>query len=582
MTRHGPGAVRRAPARGRWRRGTIGLAALLATALLAAGCSQPAPFAIKDRSPKKDRAEPWDPPNTYPEWAYDAPSSMKPAADLTPVPRARPEDPLHYFTNKRLVPIRQPGGYNSEELPRMAIWWTDNNGFQWNKGGYFGQNQPYFWFDAPADGDYGIRFVGPGQEPATLPVAAPERVYHVDTMLPDVQLVVEPNQALYEPGQTVTLHWTAHDFHLRETPVEIGMSLDASAESPKWTVLQKELLAEGSYSYTVPDEALDHGIVFRVAAEDRAGNVGMNFSHVLQVVQDATAAQPFAGEAMQGAAEEDLTALEGIEEPAAEGAIPEDTPVSQKDSEPATEIEIDLSEIEAGAPQGSSIPEERGVDPTLPDIDESLIEPKSRTAPQRPDLIDFDVLFSNEVEPDESVAQRPADRATRPDGTHAPRRNQTPDAAERADAASERISPPVIQRATVGEDGAESPKRSKSGKGRARRPVSPGADSRAIQRLPLPGLVAPLPGTVDWDEYAIDDDRPWMVLDRTRAKDNPVVWLLPRPAFMDDTFGLFEMQYLSDNPEMIPAGPGASSNRPYAGIVEFSDEPMGAIPNRAK
>src|SRR5262245_41691737 len=241
------------------------LVASFGFSLLAAGCGKPSPFKLLSDKPRSDKKAPVDPPNSYPEWTYDAPQSMKPAADLTPEPRAREEDPLHYFTNKKLVPIRQPSGYKPEEIPRVAVWYTDNNGFDWKKGGYFGQSQSFFWFDAPADGDYGVRFVGPGQEPSKVPVAEPVRVYHVDTTPPTVELIIDPNQAWYRPGQVISLNWKAQDFHLVEQPVEIGVATDFSSEHPSWTVLQKDLEASGNYSYTIPPDATGRGLTFRAA-----------------------------------------------------------------------------------------------------------------------------------------------------------------------------------------------------------------------------------------------------------------------------------------------------------------------------
>lgn len=257
---------------------------LLAVLVAWSACDRPAPFKIKDTSPKSDREAKWDPPQSYPEWAYDKQRLMKPAQDLQPEPRARPEDPPHYFTNKNLVPIRQPGNYKPEEVPRICVWVSDNNGFEWKKAGYFGQFEADFWFVTSKDGDYGIRFTGPGQEPAKIPVASPERVYHVDTTLPKVDVRVEPSQPQYTPGQKVVINWKATDYHLTDQPVAIGYAIDFTASQPQWTELQKDLAAEGSYSFQMPAGATDHSVIFRVAALDRAGNLGLGFSHVLQVV----------------------------------------------------------------------------------------------------------------------------------------------------------------------------------------------------------------------------------------------------------------------------------------------------------
>ncbi|MBN2562314.1 MAG: hypothetical protein JXQ75_15425 [Phycisphaerae bacterium] len=267
------------------------LLAVAVAALTTTACNRmPAPFEVKDRSPRADRDAPFDPPNTYPGWAYDSPSYMKPAGELEPAPRAKAGDPLHYFTKETLVEIRQPSGYEPEEIPRVAIWWTDNNGFHWHKGGYFGRGQTFFPFEVEEDGDYGIRFVGPGQTPAVHTPAYPERVYHVDTTVPDVEVTIDPEQSWYQVGQPITIAWRADDYHLLEYPVCVSLLMDFTTDEPKVVELQRDLDHEGSITFEIPTEALDHEIRFRVEAFDRADNLGLAYSHAIQVVEQTLAA----------------------------------------------------------------------------------------------------------------------------------------------------------------------------------------------------------------------------------------------------------------------------------------------------
>ncbi len=244
----------------------------------------PSPFTVKDRSPRSEPDTPFDPPNTYPEWAYDAPQYVRPPQELVPEPKVNSSDPLHYFTNQKVVLVRRPEGYTPEEIPRVAVWWTDNNGFHWNKAGFFGRQQAFFPLEVDEDGDYGIRFVGPGQDPALHSLPYPERVYHVDTVLPDVEVAVEPEKTWYHVGETVTISWRASDYHLIEYPVRIGMLYDFTAQNDPAVELQRDLADEGTISYTLPPETLDHEVRFRVDALDRAGNLGIAISFALQVV----------------------------------------------------------------------------------------------------------------------------------------------------------------------------------------------------------------------------------------------------------------------------------------------------------
>lgn len=263
------------------------LVALLVIVFSGIACNEmPAPFKVANKSPQSDCEAPFDPETQYPGWAYDEPEYVKPAGALTPEPRVKKGDPLHYFTNKTIVPVRQPSGYVPEEIPRIAIWWTDNNGFHWHKAGHFGRQQSFFPFEVEEDGDYGVRFVGPGQEAAMHALAYPERVYHVDTVVPEVEITIDPEQSWYYPGQTITIAWRAADYHLTELPVCIGMLMDFTADEHETIELQRDLADEGTIVYHIPADTLDHEIRFRADAEDRAGNLGIAFSYALQVIDE--------------------------------------------------------------------------------------------------------------------------------------------------------------------------------------------------------------------------------------------------------------------------------------------------------
>lgn len=266
------------------------LLCLVITSLGAGACNQmPAPFAVEDRSPRAARDAPFDPPPTYPGWAYDAPGHLRPEKAVQPQPRAKTGDPLHYFTNEKLIMVRRPGGYAPGETPRVALWWTDNNGYNWQMAGYFGRHQKFFPFEVEEDGTYGIRFVGPGQAPATHTPANPTRVLHVDTRMPNIELSIEPEQTWYRVGQEVTVSWHAEDANLDDDPTTIRMLLDFTADEPRTIELQRELARQGSFTFEVPPEALEHGIQIRAEAQDRAGNLGLAYSHTLQIVPESIA-----------------------------------------------------------------------------------------------------------------------------------------------------------------------------------------------------------------------------------------------------------------------------------------------------
>lgn len=270
------------------RKTRISLSVLtLVTLSLACSQQKPAPFEPEDHSVRSDREAPFNPPERYPEWAFDQPEYVKPAAPDQPEPVAQANAPHHFFTNKRIVMVEQPSGYTPEETPRIAVYYTNDNGFHWHKAGYFGREQSFFPLETDEDGDYGVNFVGPGQNPEEHTPAYPERMYHVDTMLPEVQVSIDPEKTWYEVGDDIRISWEARDPHLEQFPVRIGMLMDFTANEHDLIELQRDLPDEGAIDYHISSETEGHEIVFRIEALDRASNLGLAYSHALQIKERA-------------------------------------------------------------------------------------------------------------------------------------------------------------------------------------------------------------------------------------------------------------------------------------------------------
>ncbi len=550
----------------------VGLA-VLAAAVLSVGCNkQPAPFEIKDRTPRADRDAPFDPPNAYPEWAYDAPSYVRPLAELKPAARATQAEPLHYFTNKRLVEVRLPADYPSEEIPRLALWWTDNSGFHWHKAGHFGRAQTFFPLEVNADGDYGIRFVGPDQTPAVQTPAYPERVYHVDTKPPAVEVKVEPEQAHYTPGQVVTISWRAEDFHLLEDPVAIKMIMDFTAPDPQVVELQRGLAAEGSMTYAISPEAAEHEIRFRVEALDRADNLGLAYSPALQVVEQLYAE----GSSEQAPPDQEAPPTEPVslapppfvlEPPSASGTM------IGGDAEKALSDALEAAARRARS-RISLVDESDDPEPIAADAAEE--EPAITAA-------EFDALGNGPVAV--PFVRHPA-RSTGPSGGLT-WQGRKPTAFPSGDTArSERqeggliasmmaagrrlaqstregwnavtthsladwltgenpvatLSADPILRATGAEETAEGIESDEPS--RAAAPVE------AVDVTHGNGLLIPLPATVEAGDLGsrLVTAHPWRILGGVFSSPLQVVWALPRPQFGNELARLFDGRFLAENP----------------------------------
>jgi|GEM_PF-2082506 len=267
-------------------------AALIAALLfvVSTGCSnrKPAPFEPESRVLSDGHEAPFNPQERYPGWAFDQPEYMQPNVPLDSEMPIRGDDPNHFFTNNCVVLIEQPNDYTPEEIPRIAVYRSDDNGFTWKRDGMFGREQQYYALETHADGDYGIRFVGPGQQLAERTPADPQRVYHVDTQPPELEIEINPEKTWYRPGDQIKIAWAARDPHLIANPVRLGMLMDFTGDIRNLVELQRDLADEGSMTYRIMPDTAGHEIVFRVEALDRAENLGLAYSHHLQVVdQDA-------------------------------------------------------------------------------------------------------------------------------------------------------------------------------------------------------------------------------------------------------------------------------------------------------
>lgn len=531
---------------------------VLLAAVSTTACSEnmPAPFWKKDRTPHAGADAPFDPPNTYHEWAYDSPSYMKPAQELTPEAKVKAGDPLHYFTKDKVVMIRRPEGYTPEETPRVGIWWTDNNGFHWNKAGYFGRGQSFFAFEASDDGDYGIRFVGPGQEPALHSLPLPERVYHVDTALPEVAVVVEPEQSWYHVGDTVTIAWTAEDYHLIEYPVRVGLLTDFTGDDQQAVELQRDLANEGSITYTIDQNSLDHEIRFRVDALDRAGNLGIAISFALQVVAETPEAelgdeQIYNDETMSSGDGPPPDRTSPAEPPSSPTLMNENThssAIRPRTNSAPTRIEPMVPFATAAARASELAPEvAEPQTPTYADNTGAMPEPTGSafTLPESLTGVPGTHVTSNEV------ASSPI---ANPDGDGYGQSDDVPPMQPLDAPASDNS-----DRQLSGH--ADEPSASLL-------PQQPLADLMAQTRPSE--LLIPMPATVEQTGNAtqLASAHPWRTLSGSWPTVLQTVWSLPRPNFSHQLNRLFDIGALADSALARPVAEPPASDHAFAGLPE--------------
>ncbi|MFH1417526.1 MAG: hypothetical protein ABII12_04470 [Planctomycetota bacterium] len=556
------------------------LVSFLFIVIAASGCNKrPAPFEVEDRTPVADRDAEFDPPNLYPEWAYDSEHYMRPAEDLQPEPRVKRDDPLHYFTNERVVMIRQPSGYTPENTPRVAVWWTDNNGFHWQKAGYFGRQQTHFPFEAEDDGDYGVRFVGPGQPSAEQVSAYPERVYHIDTTPPEVEVWIEPEQSWYHVGQTITIAWRAEDYHLTEYPVCIGMLMDFSAERRELVELQRDLADEGSITYEIRSDALDHEVRFRVDALDRAGNLGIAVSHALQIVEESL---------VEDGGEEGVAVFHPEEaiEPASgqpELAISED-PAMEAEPQEAARQDVPFASQAERISNADDLLSWKG--PFFESDRAGDNEERPQIAQEDWPEVDAEVLLHLPAEAQALTGITDTVDFTEDDELFGPPRPEPlPIAEEEASDSIEAEEPWPVSENTAE---ANEPLTAIDATEMHGSATCEGEDTEgeSLNIGPLVvadithgnGLVVPLPATIQSD--LLPGTRvtahPWRMLGSRHMSHLQMVWSLPLPRFSLELYQMFEGRFLADHPTLRPVAEPGGVDRTLARITRSSDEDGGS------
>ncbi len=98
----------------------------------------------------------------------------------------------------------------------------------------------------------------------------PQAVVVVDTLPPTAELISPAEGDTYLPGELVPLAWTVSDENLPEHPAALGYSTDGGRS---WNTAIPELPATGDMTWEIPD-TLTGPVVLRLAARDRAGNIG--------------------------------------------------------------------------------------------------------------------------------------------------------------------------------------------------------------------------------------------------------------------------------------------------------------------
>ena len=245
----------------------------------------------------------WSPATDYPAWTYDAPFYYRPSAEAQPVESVGKGIDVYYSRSGYFF-ARHPGGCQLTGSARVAVWFSTDEGKNWETAGHFGVEQTHFLFQAEKDARHWVRFVGPGQEQtAKGPVPLPHRIYVVDRKAPEIAIAIRPSPwddkekkvpHIYKVGDDVSIGWAVRDINLKPDSIRLESCIGKVPFQLAWGRFRGALQPTGRRVIKIPPAAAQEGSIrFRIEAEDKAGNVAAVMTTALHIKRsDKATTQP--------------------------------------------------------------------------------------------------------------------------------------------------------------------------------------------------------------------------------------------------------------------------------------------------
>jgi hypothetical protein len=316
--------------------------------------------------------------------------------------------------------------------------------------------------------------------------------------------------------------WTAEDYHLIEYPVCVTLLFDFSTDGAREIELQRDSPDRGSFTYALPPESADQELRFRVDALDRAGNLGVAFTHALQVAGPD--------------AEQGLAPIASHDDAAAEPSLAMTMPPDETDDD-AIDAGEDVVIDEAPDEHSALVPAATAAARAIADIDlASLWDlPESALPPDEPAVAANDESF-DETDPSTPPIDTPPIELAAVDRTPQPTDGAVFAGDADDDPVEESLDAVIVENALA---------------------------TTAFQG----DLAAPFPATVDpADLELLISAHPWRVLTERIGSLPEAIWQLPRPLFDRELDWLFEADQLANGsvawPVTEPAQPRAIAGEP--------------------
>lgn len=196
-----------------------------------------------------------------------------------PAGQAAPSQPMprvHQVNSRNLLIDFALKGIGASGVGNVELWYT-RNGQSWGKYPGGRQTMSPFVVTTTEDGLYGFTVVacdGLGvSKTHPQPGDPPHTWVDVDTSKPEVRLL-NTEAGVDESGRTLTLHWSVLDRNLVGRPITLSYADHANGT---WIPFATNLENNGYYTWRM-SPGLPGRVLVRVAATDRAGNIGQDQS----------------------------------------------------------------------------------------------------------------------------------------------------------------------------------------------------------------------------------------------------------------------------------------------------------------
>lgn len=195
--------------------------------------------------------------------------------------------------NSQQVTIRYRIAPGSTPPTDVELWYTQDGAVTWSLWTGPKDSKPgTVSFEAWKEGLYGFYVILKnrygGSAPPPKPGTAPHQWVRVDQTAPRVQMLEACPSERFAENREVLIRWETIDESVADRGVSLYYRLD---EGRTFQKIAEMLEPRSAFRWTVPEDV--RGIVtLKVAARDRAGNVGSNISQALRIEEGTRGAKP--------------------------------------------------------------------------------------------------------------------------------------------------------------------------------------------------------------------------------------------------------------------------------------------------